>query len=304
MNISFLGLGKMGSAMAERLLLAGYEITVFNRTTTKAQSLVDKGAVLAESAEQAVEQADVVMSCFFDDQAVLEMTAKVAPRMKQEASHICISTILPDTSVQLKALHDAHNTHFVSAVVLGIPRIVRQGEATTYCAGSKEQIELILPLLRTFSLNSIALGDDIRAANTMKICLNYSLATTIELISELYVFAEKSGLDVEQVKTALHQIYGHPAFKLYVDKIHAQNFDEVNFDIAGGNKDLSLFQEAFARVGVVPELGNVIRARFISALGRSVSPDFEKPAGTSKSPAGTKTGDKYASGGPGRPGPP
>ena len=147
---------------------------------------------------------------------------------------------------------------------------MRNGEATTYCAGSKEQVEVALPLLRSFSINSIALGEDIRADNAMKICLNYSLATAIELISELYVFAEKSGLDLEHVKSALHQIYAHPAFKLYVDKIHSQSFDEVNFDIAGGNKDLTLFQEAFARVGVVPELGNVIRARFISALAQGM----------------------------------
>ena len=120
MNISFQGLGKMGSAMVERLLLAGYKVTVFNRTVAKAQALVDKGAILASSAEKAVEEADVVMSCLFNDQAVLEVTQQIAKHMKQKAIHVCISTILPDTSVQLKVLHENYNTHFVSAVVLGI----------------------------------------------------------------------------------------------------------------------------------------------------------------------------------------
>jgi 3-hydroxyisobutyrate dehydrogenase-like beta-hydroxyacid dehydrogenase len=172
--------------------------------------------------------------------------------------------------VHLKSLHETSNTFFVSAVVLGVPKIVKKGESTTYCAGYAEHIAVILPLLRTFSNNAIPLGDNIKAANTIKICLNYSLATTIELISELYVFAEKSGLDVEHVKTALHQIYGHPAFKLYVDKIQEKSFDEVNFTMAGGHKDIAIFQEAFARVGVVPELGNILRGRFISALAQGM----------------------------------
>jgi 3-hydroxyisobutyrate dehydrogenase-like beta-hydroxyacid dehydrogenase len=270
MNITFIGLGKMGSAMVERLLLAGYRVTVFNRTVSKAEPLVKIGAYLAPTVADAVQQADVVMSCLLNDKAVLETTQEMIPYMKPLSIHVCISTVLPDTSVQLKSLHEASNTSFVSAVVLGVPKVVKRGESTTYCAGYVEHIAIILPLLRTFSNNATPLGDNIKAANTIKICLNYSLATTIELISELYVFAEKSGLDVEHVKTALHQIYGHPSFKLYVDKIQEQSFDEVNFTMAGGHKDIAIFQEAFARVGVVPELGNILRGRFISALAQGM----------------------------------
>ena len=68
----------------------------------------------------------------------------------------------------------------------------------------------------------------------------------------------------------MHQIYGHPAFKRYIDKIYDRDFDEVNFDMIGGNKDISVFQEAFARVGVVPDFGNIIKSRFISALAHGM----------------------------------
>lgn len=270
MNISFIGLGKMGSAMVERLLLAGYVVTVFNRTASKALPLVKLGATYADSIAHAVEHADVVMSCLLNDEAVLGMVNDAVHHMKPKAVHVCISTILPDTSETLKEIHESNNTSFVSAVVLGIPKVVQKGGVTAYCAGSDKNIELITPLLKAFSIDVIALGDNIKAANIMKICLNYSLATALELISELYVFAEKSGLDTECVKTSLHQIYGHPAFKLYIDKIHERNFDEVNFDMLGGNKDITVFQEAFARAGVVPELGNVIRSRFIAALSHGM----------------------------------
>lgn len=270
MNIAFIGLGKMGSAMVERLLSANFKVTVFNRTASKATPLVALGASLAPTIAQAVEHADVVMSCLLNDEAVLEMANEAVHHMKPKAIHMCISTILPDTSEQLKALHEHYQSNFVSAVVLGIPKVVQKGESTVFCAGEEHNLKLVWPLLQSFSANVFPLGDNIKAANIMKICLNYSLATALELISELYTFAEKSGLDTEVVKKGLHQIYGHPAFKLYIDKIHARDFNDVNFSMLGGNKDLTIFQEAFARVGVVPELGNVIKGRFISALAQGM----------------------------------
>ncbi|KTD65068.1 NAD(P)-dependent oxidoreductase [Legionella shakespearei] len=270
MNVTFIGLGKMGSAMVERLLQSGYDVTVYNRTASKALPLVKLGAKYADSVGLAVKEADVVMSCLLNDQAVLEMVNEAVKHMKSKALHVCLSTILPDTSVILEQLHESNNTQFVSAVVLGIPKVVQKGAATAFCAGSEQNVETVLPLLKTFSTDVIPLGDNIKAANIMKICLNYSLATALELISELYTFAEKSGLDSEVIKMGLHQIYGHPAFKLYIDKIHERNFDDVNFDMKGGNKDITIFQEAFARVGVVPELGNIVKSRFISALSHGM----------------------------------
>ncbi len=271
MNISFIGLGKMGSAMVERLLHAGYSVTVFNRTPSKALPLVKLGAKYADSLLLAIQDADVVMSCLLNDQAVWSMIHDSVKHFKPKAIHVCLSTILPDTSAALKELHEQYNSCFVSAVVLGIPKVVHKSAVTAYCAGAEKNLEQIIPLLKSFSAEVINLGDNIKAANTMKICLNYSLATALELISELYVFAEKSGLDSEFVKMSLHQIYGHPAFKLYVDKIHERNFDEVNFDMMGGNKDITVFQEAFARAGVVPELGNVLKSRYISAVANGMT---------------------------------
>lgn len=270
MNISFIGLGKMGSAMVERLLLAGYGVTVFNRTASKAKPLIKLGARHADKLIDAVKNADVVMSCLLNDQAVLDVTKEAVLHMKPNAIHVCLSTILPDTSLVLKELHEAGNSCFVSAVVLGIPKVAQEGGLTCYCAGTGKNLAVVIPLLKSFSKDVVTLGDNMKAANIMKICLNYSLLTTIELISELYVFAEKSGLDTVCIKKALHQIYGHPAFKRYIDKIYERNFDEVNFDMIGGNKDITVFQEAFARAGVVPELGNVIKSRYISALAHGM----------------------------------
>jgi 3-hydroxyisobutyrate dehydrogenase-like beta-hydroxyacid dehydrogenase len=270
MKITFIGLGKMGTAMVERLLQAGYQVTIFNRTLSKTKLLVAKGAIFSSSIKEAVKNANVVMTSLLNDKAVLEVTAELLQHIQPGTIHIGLSTILPDTAKSLETKHQEYNTYYISAAVLGIPNVARERGLTTFCAGSAAEIEKILPLLQTFSQNIVPLGSQIFAPNVMKICMNYSLATTIELISELYIFAEKSGLDTEVVRKGLHQIYGHPAFKRYIDKIHERNFAEVNFDMVGGNKDMNLFQEAFSSVGVVPEIGNVVRARFIAALAQGM----------------------------------
>jgi 3-hydroxyisobutyrate dehydrogenase-like beta-hydroxyacid dehydrogenase len=267
MKITFIGLGKMGAAMVERLLDAGYQVTIFNRTSSKMEPLLAMGAISSSSVGEAVKYANVVMTSLLDDKSVLEVTDKLIQAIQPGIIHIGLSTILPDTAKTLETRHKEHNSYYISAAVLGVPAVVRQGELTTFCAGHDAELKKVIPLLQAFSKNVIPMGDQIFAPNVMKICMNYSLITAIELISELYTFAEKSGLDTEIVKMGLHQIYGHPAFKLYIDKIHDRNFNEVNFDMVGGNKDVNLFQEAFSKVGVAPEIGNVVRSRFISALG-------------------------------------
>ncbi|MCH9610044.1 MAG: 3-sulfolactaldehyde reductase [Chlamydiales bacterium] len=267
MKICFIGLGKMGSAIVRRLLEQGISPTVYNRTASKADPLVELGAIRAESIASAVKDADLIFTSLLNDKATLEVSEQVIPHMKKEAIAVGLSTILPATS---DTLCDKHNGNFVAATVLGVPHVALAGELTTFCCGDEKLAKRVEESLKIFSKKVIYLGPNIRAANVMKICMNYSLITAIELISELYVFAEKSGLDREVVSLGLHEVYGHPAFKLYVDKIGARDFDDVNFDVIGGNKDTHLFQEAFADVGVSPEIGNIVRSRFIAALSKGM----------------------------------
>jgi 3-hydroxyisobutyrate dehydrogenase-like beta-hydroxyacid dehydrogenase len=270
MKITFIGLGKMGSAVVERLLSLDYKVTVFNRTLSKMNPLLTLGAISSDSMNQAVKNANIVMTALLDDQAMLEVTDELIQTIQPNTIHVGLATILPDTAKILEIKHKTHNSHYVSATVLGVPAVARQGKLTTFCAGSDAEVTRVMPLLEAISQEVISLGNQIFAPNVMKICMNYSLITTIELISELYVFAEKSGLSTEVVQNGLHKIYAHPAFKRYIDKIHDRTFDEVSFDMMGGNKDVSVFQEAFSRVGISPEIGNVVRSRFISALAKKM----------------------------------
>ncbi len=270
MKVTFIGLGKMGSAMVERLIEQGHTVTVYNRTAEKMNPLVSLGALPSHSIAEAVNNADVILSSLLDDKAAIAISELAVPHMKPQAIYVGLSTILPDTAKALAETHKKHQTYYIAATVLGVPLVARAGELTTFVSGPQKQVDVVKPALQAFSKSIEYLGENIIDANVIKICMNYSLITALELISELYVFAEKSGMDVTIVKDALHKVFGHPAFNRYVDKIYQRDFKQVNFDMIGGNKDVSIFQDAFTRVGVAPEIANVVKNRFTAALANNM----------------------------------
>jgi len=274
MKIALLGLGKMGSALGKRVLQANFDLTVYNRTASKMQPLTALGAKSSNSPKEAVTHADVVITCLSDDNAVLQTVqgeGGFLQSMKKGAIHIGTSTILPDTSKTLSKLHQENGSVYIAGNVVGIPKVAEKGELTSIVAGPVAVIEKCTPIFKCYSSKIINAGSKSHLANVIKICNNYLLATSIEVIGQVYTFAEKSEVDVRIIYNLLQSIYAHPGYKLYVDKINDRNFDEVNFALKVGFKDLRLFQQAFTDVGVVPDFGNVITNKFIIAVAHGMA---------------------------------
>lgn len=273
-KLALIGLGKMGSVLANRLLNANFDLTVYNRTHEKMQPLIAAGAKGAQSAKDAASDVAIVITCLFDDQAVLEtVTGKdgILAGLKPNAIHIGTSTILPSTSKKLSELHQNHHSIYLAGNVLGVPKAAAKGELTTIVAGEQQAIAQCTSVFNAYSSKIINVGEHAYKANLMKICCNYLLLTVIEAIGELYTFGEKSGLGVDVLNTMLHSVFAHPAYKLYVDKIKERSFDDVNFELKAGFKDVSLFQQAFIAERVVPDISNIVKNKFITALACDMS---------------------------------
>ncbi len=269
-KIALMGLGKMGSALATRILEGKLPLVVYNRTAGKAEELIKLGAIEAISLVEAVSDADIVVTCLLDDAAVLKVATEFLPCMKKNAVHVGTSTIQPATSNELELLHAKHGSYYIAANVLGVPKVARAGKLTTLVAGSAGSISRCRFLLETFSEHILEIGDKPANANVMKISVNYILMTALELISELYVYSEKNNVDISYIQGMLHVIFAHPAVKLYIDKIKARDFDNVNFDMRGGAKDVAIFQKAFTSSCVAPELANVVSRRFSAAIAEGM----------------------------------
>src|SRR5690348_7570277 len=122
-RVSFIGTGKLGTPMALNLLAAGtFDLTVYNRTPAKARHLVEQGAKLAPTAEDAASGAQIIITVLADDHAVTAVADdSFLSACPPGAIHLSMSTIRPATSEKLAETHARHNVAYVAAPVFGRP---------------------------------------------------------------------------------------------------------------------------------------------------------------------------------------
>ncbi len=142
MKIGFLGLGKMGTAMARRLLAAGHELRVWNRTEGRTEPLIREGAIAAATPAEAELGADAVITMLFDDTAneeVLFGANGLMDALSPGALHISCSTISVALSERLTNEHARRGHEFVAAPVFGRPNIAEEGRLWIVVAGRRPQ---------------------------------------------------------------------------------------------------------------------------------------------------------------------
>jgi len=247
MKIAFLGLGKMGAHMASRLLAAGHQLTVWNRTPERAAPLVAAGAKLAASAAEATLGAQAVLTMLFDDTAheeVLLGSNGVLEALKPGTLHIVLGTISTGLSERLTAEHARRNLPFVAAPVFGRPNVAAEGRLWIVAAGSDEAVAAARPLLEPLSRGISVVGPEPRQANAVKLGGNFLISAMIHGLAESFVFAEAQGIDpgtfAETVNSALFQ---SPFYAAYTNvMLHPP--PEPGATMETGAKDMELFREA------------------------------------------------------------
>ena len=260
MKVAFIGLGNMGTGMAACILKTGFDLNVFNRTRNKIEPLVAAGAKSGTSVADTVRGADVVVTSLMDDKSVLDMLdAGLLGAMKTEAIHLGTTTISPQCADQLARVHKGSGTSYVAGPVIGRPDAAAAGELTTYLAGEERACETVMPICRAYARVTKRISDRHSVANSMKLCANYTAISLIELMGEIYAFAERSGVPVVEVNEFFGQAFAAPVLKMYASKIRNRDFDgAMGFAMAAGLKDLKLMQQAHERVGVPFEIGAII----------------------------------------------
>jgi 3-hydroxyisobutyrate dehydrogenase-like beta-hydroxyacid dehydrogenase len=148
MKLGFIGLGHLGTPIAENLLANTKQLYVFNRTAAKAQILMEKGAVLCKSVSELASLCDIVFSIVSDDAALKQITSGnegIAANLKTGGIHVSISTILPATAKELSAIHRQYNNYYLASPVMGRPEAARAGKLNLLVSGDEHAIETIKP---------------------------------------------------------------------------------------------------------------------------------------------------------------
>jgi 3-hydroxyisobutyrate dehydrogenase-like beta-hydroxyacid dehydrogenase len=246
MQIAFLGLGQMGIAIARLLLDKGHDVTVWNRTASAANPLVERGAKLASTPAEAVQSADVVFTMLFDDHAVEDvlLTQKTLESIPDNAIHISLSTISVALAERLEAAHTAHNQRFLSVPVFGRPAVAVEGKLWLVVAGASDAIAEVEPLFEAFSRGHTIVGTQPSQANAVKLAGNFMIASLIASLAEAFTVAESQGIDsailLETINNALFQ----SAFVANYGKIMLTPPASPGATIKLGAKDTQLFRDA------------------------------------------------------------
>jgi len=273
LNIGFMGLGKMGAAICTNIQKAGFALTVYNRTESKTQPFLDAGAQVAESPKALAAKSDIVLTSLMDDASVLDNATGdqgILAGLKPGGIHIGLTTICPATSDRLAKLHQEKGCHYIAGPVLGRPDLAASGELKTFLAGDAEAIETCKAVYDSYTAMAVNIGTSPGTASTMKICANYLAITQIEMMGEIYAFAEKSGLNLDFVLMAFHMAFADPTLKMYADKIKNREFDESGFDLIAGLKDVNVYEQAFNDVRVIPGIAKVVKDKLVMALAHGM----------------------------------
>ncbi len=270
MKIGFLGLGAMGQPMARRLMDAGHELTVFNRTAGKAADLVANGAHLAGTPSEAARDAEVVFSMLFDD-ATTQMAAfggdGIAAAMAPGAVHVCCSTLSLDQARRLRDGHAERGQAYVSATVLGRPPAAVAGELFVIVGGSAASRAMVMPVLQAFGPRVFVAGDDPVQANLIKLSLNFLIMSTIEQMAEVFVLNEKAGTNPRTVfEIMTGSFYNAPVHKNYGKLMVEREYDYPGAPVRLGLKDTEMFLAAGHDYLVPLPYASIARDRFLAAM--------------------------------------
>jgi 3-hydroxyisobutyrate dehydrogenase-like beta-hydroxyacid dehydrogenase len=270
-SVAFVGLGKMGAAMAANLQKAGYPLTVWNRSADKAAPLVAGGARLAASPAEAAGAADIVISSLADDAsftAVVDGPDGVAVGLRSGAIHVGTSTVSPELSDDLARRHAAQNAHYLAGPVLGRVPAAVAAQLVTFVAGEAEAIETARPVITTYAPMMLVVGDRHGQASIAKLIANFLGVSAIDLIGQSIAWAEKSDLPPGLLPQLLASFFGNPATRDYVTKVVARDFDDAGFTAAGGLKDVGLMIAAATAAGQRLTSAEAVRAKLQAALAR------------------------------------
>lgn len=271
MNVGFIGLGHMGAAMAGRLLRAGHQVTVFNRTMVKAQPLIDQGARPAAEVADAC-RGDAVITMLADDDAVDVVVygeGGVLRNLGERTIHVSMSTISVAFCERLADLHATAGRRFVAAPVFGRPDAAAQGKLFIIAAGKPEVIDACTPLFDAMGQKTIPIGEVPQAANLVKLSGNFLIASVLEALGEAVALIRKAGIDPHRyIELLTSTVFPGPLFTNYGGLIANQRFQPAGFTAPLGEKDMRLALAAAEALRVPMPLASLVHDRLQTVIAR------------------------------------
>jgi 3-hydroxyisobutyrate dehydrogenase-like beta-hydroxyacid dehydrogenase len=260
-----IGLGNMGAAVAERLLDAGYDLVVHNRSRAKAEPLVARGAVAAETPEGLAAAVDVVITSLPDDDALEAVAGAVAAAARPGTVLADLSTVSPGASERVALLAYRASLPYLRAPVSGNPSVVRAGNLAFIVSGPRAALERAEPVLRAIGPTIHLVGEG-EQARVVKLAINLVIAGLAELMAEALVLGESSGVPrAALLETMGSSAAGAPFVKYKTEPLLRDDYS-ATFTTSLMEKDLDLVLDAAEAAGVRLPLAGELKRLVRSAI--------------------------------------
>ena len=275
-GIGFIGMGHMGSHMAQRLLDAGYQLTVYDRTKEKTKALRQRGAQMAETPKDLAATCQVVMICVTDDEA--QYNVMFGPDGMLTDIHvgsviIDLSTVSPDASRRLSQAAQEKQVSMIDAAVSGSVPQVDQGSLVIFVGGEHKTYEQCKPLLDVLGTNSFYMGAS-GMGTTMKLVVNTLLGLGMQALAEAVALGEKAGVEKELLLDVLGQTSVlTPGQKSKLENVRREQYP-TNFALSLMHKDLSLVLSQAYDLSVSMPATAAAQQMYTAAMANELDADF------------------------------
>jgi len=277
-KLGWIGVGRMGYAMAERLAKGGADLTVWNRTRAKAEPLAALGAKVASQLSElaACDIVFVMVSTWDDVREVIAgprglLSGPRAPKMVVECSSISL-----EGSAELRALLAARGVQMLAAPVSGNAKVIKAGRLSFVCSGPRAAFDAALPSLELMAPAASYVGEG-ELARIVKICHNVFLGVVIQSLAEITVLAQKAGVPRHAFLDFINQSVMGSTFSRYKTPALVNLDFHVTFTPQLLRKDLDLGLDAARRFEVPMPLASITRDLVQSLIGNGFDDeDFAK----------------------------
>ncbi|MFZ0979693.1 MAG: NAD(P)-dependent oxidoreductase [Candidatus Acidiferrales bacterium] len=243
-NVGFIGLGLMGKPMSQNLLRAGFPLTVWNRTKSKADDLVRAGAKLAANPREVAAQSDVLITIVSDPPALEEVLfgSGALEALRKGTILIDSSTVSPDTERRVAAACAERGVDFLDAPVTGGTWGAEKGELVFMVGGEAKVLDRAKPVLEAMGKKFFLLGPN-GAGQTVKLGMNLLLALEIDAWAESLALVTKAGVPAERLIEVMQSSMGHARLLDVKTPLMLKNEYPASFPLRLMHKDLRLALE-------------------------------------------------------------
>jgi 3-hydroxyisobutyrate dehydrogenase-like beta-hydroxyacid dehydrogenase len=204
-KLGFIGLGNMGSRIVQRLLANGYHVFVYDKNIAKADAIATQGGIVAKSIPELAGNADVILSCLTNDEAVQSVLAGAAGIFAEARPGTIVlemSTISPESSRELHKLGSVHGIEVLDVAISGSTPAAEQGILTLLAGGNEELFLAAEPIFQAIARQHFLLGGP-GSGTAMKLVVNTLLGIGMQAIAEAVVLGENIGLHRERLLEVL-----------------------------------------------------------------------------------------------------